>query len=396
MEPARALGYDWYAGVPCSFLTPFIDHVIRDAGLTYVSSANEGDAVAAAAGAILGGRGGAAMMQNSGLGNAVNPLTSLAWPFRFPVLLVVTWRGDPEAGDEPQHRLMGRITPRLLEEMEIPWELFPARPDDVPPALSRAAAYLAEASRPYAFLMRRGTVAPEGEGEGTGRAVDADPPGRGRREGGAAPVCTRYRQTGPPERPTRGEALRRIVELTPPEETVVIATTGHTGRELYAIADRANQLYLVGSMGCASSFGLGLAMARPDLRVVVADGDGAALMRMGNLATVGAYGGPNLVHVVLDNEMHASTGGQATVSAGVSFAGAAVACGYAAAWEGDDLAPLEEALSSDPPEGRTGPRGPRFVQLKIRPGSPEGLPRPRLSPVEVKERLAAHIGRARG
>ena len=117
VEAARERGFGWYAGVPCSYLTPFINYVVQDPSLRYVSMANEGDAVALIAGAALGGGGapcGIAMMQNSGLGNAVSPLTSLTWTFRLPQLLIVTWRGQPGVADEPQHALMGPITPAML------------------------------------------------------------------------------------------------------------------------------------------------------------------------------------------------------------------------------------------------------------------------------------------
>ncbi len=127
--------------------------------------ANEGDAVALIAGVTLGaGQGGAgrgvAMMQNSGLGNAVSPLTSLTWPFRLPQLLIVTWRGQPGVADEPQHALMGPVTPKLLELMEIPWELFPAAPADIAPALERAVRHMDASGRPYALVMPKGVVAP--------------------------------------------------------------------------------------------------------------------------------------------------------------------------------------------------------------------------------------------
>jgi phosphonopyruvate decarboxylase len=175
-----------------------------------------------------------------------------------------------------------------------------------------------------------------------------------------------------------------LVEQTPAEESVVIGTTGYTGRELFAIADRPNQLYMVGSMGCASSFGLGLSLALPGKRVVVADGDGAALMRMGNFATVGAYGGDNFHHLVLDNGVHESTGGQSTVSRAISLAGVARACGYPLASEGLAAAELDRFLRGD--------RGPALLQLKTRRGVPEGLPRPNVTPVQVKQRLMRHLG----
>ena len=137
VEAARERGFEWYAGVPCSYLTPFINYVLQDPSLQYVSMANEGDAVALIAGVALGGgrRRGVAMMQNSGLGNAVSPLTSLTWTFRLPQLLIVTWRAQPGVPDEPQHALMGPITPKMLEAMEIPWELFPSEIGGIGPAL---------------------------------------------------------------------------------------------------------------------------------------------------------------------------------------------------------------------------------------------------------------------
>jgi phosphonopyruvate decarboxylase len=179
--------------------------------------------------------------------------------------------------------------------------------------------------------------------------------------------------------------LREVVARTPPDSTAIFAATGYCGRELYAIADRPNQIYMVGSMGCVIPWALGLALARPDLDVLAVDGDGAALMRMGAMAIVGAYGPPNLKHLLLDNGAHDSTGGQATVSPSISFAGVAAACGYSRAIEGDDLRELAVWLEE--------PRrsGPSFARLWIRTGTPADLPRPSISPVEVKQRFMRHF-----
>jgi phosphonopyruvate decarboxylase len=155
---------------------------------------------------------------------------------------------------------------------------------------------------------------------------------------------------------------------------------------LYAIDDRPNHFYMVGSMGCLLPLALGLALARPDLRVVALDGDGSALMRMGALATAGAYGPPNLWHLLLDNGVHESTGGQATVSPTVGFAGVAAACGYASSLETDDLEQIVVWLNQPPSTGA------RFARLFIRAGTPGDLPRPSMSPVQVKARLMRHIG----
>ncbi|MFC0401459.1 phosphonopyruvate decarboxylase [Paraburkholderia rhizosphaerae] len=375
VEAARERGFDWYAGVPCSYLTPFINYVLQDPNLHYVSAANEGDAVALIAGVTLGARRGVTMMQNSGLGNAVSPLTSLTWTFRLPQLLIVTWRGQPGVPDEPQHALMGPITPAMLDTMEIPWETFPTEAAQIGPALDRAIRHMDDTGRPYALVMQKGSVKPY--------ELNADDAAR--REARPAAI-TSARGVAPDALPTRNEALQRVIAHTPLESTVVLASTGFCGRELYALDDRANQLYMVGSMGCLTPFALGLALARPDLHVVALDGDGAALMRMGVFATLGAYGPANLTHVLLDNGAHDSTGGQATVSTQVSFAGVAAACGYASAVESDQLSVLDEVLAAP----RTGD-GARFVRLAIRRGTPDALPRPTITPPDVKTRLMRHI-----
>jgi phosphonopyruvate decarboxylase len=371
IEPAKSFGFNTWAGVPCSFLTPFINSVIDDPDMSYTGAANEGDAVAIATGAALAGRRAVALMQNSGLGNAVSPLSSLNWVFRIPVLLIITLRGEPGLPDEPQHELMGQITGRLLEELQIPWAYFPKSAEDVEGALTVAAWQMEKSGLPYAFIMQKGAVepaslrsqwiAPERPRIGTLQSRDHD----------SIP-------------PTRRQALEALVSRTPVNETVVIATTGYTGRELYAVDDRENQIYMVGSMGCASSLGLGLSFALPEHRIVVVDGDGAALMRMGNLATIGAYAGKNFQHVVLDNAVHESTGGQPTVSEAISFSGIASACGYVSSQEAASVEELEKFLETG--------TGPGMLQLKISTGVPDGLPRPDQSPAAIKQRLMGHLG----
>jgi phosphonopyruvate decarboxylase len=379
VEAARKRGFDWYAGVPCSYLTPFINYVLQDSSLHYVSMANEGDAVALIAGVALAGRRGVSMMQNSGLGNAVSPLTSLTWTFRLPQLLIVTWRAQPGVPDEPQHALMGPITPKMLETMEIPWELFPGEIDAIGPALDRATAHMDATGRPYALVMQKGTVASYALKSGGGAA------GRHSNSSRGSPATLEPLRLAPDVRASRHDALKEVIARTPVASTAVLASTGFCGRELYAIDDRPNQLYMVGSMGCVVPLALGLALARPDLRVIALDGDGAALMRMGAFATVGAYGPANLQHLLLDNGVHDSTGGQATVSPGVSFAQVAAACGYASSMETDDVARIGAWLESPPVDG------PRFARLFIRAGTPDGLPRPSVTPVDVRTRVMQHF-----
>ena len=369
VEAAAERGFGLYSGVPCSYLTPFINYVLRSDRLRYVGAANEGDAVAIAAGAELGGLRAIAMLQNSGLGNAVSPLTSLTHTFRIPILLIVTWRGEPGgAPDEPQHELMGRITPALLERMQIPWAEFPAEDAGIGPALDRALAHLQGEGRPYALVMRKGSVMP----------TDLEPPPR-HAQYRKPPVLSGSRAVA-----SRSLVLRAIQSVAN-EDDVLIATTGFTGRELYAHGDRPNQLYMVGSMGCAVSLGLGLAIARPERRIIVIDGDGAALMRLGALATVGAERPSNLIHVVVDNGMHESTGGQATVAPLIDLPGIAAACGYTQVMSHGDPGELRDELGFRAP-------GLRFFHVPVRPGVAEDLPRPAISPPEVAARLRAHLG----
>ncbi|MFQ5955487.1 MAG: phosphonopyruvate decarboxylase [Kiloniellales bacterium] len=378
LGPARRRGLDFYVGVPCSFLTPIINRVIDDPRLDYVAAASEGEAVAIAAGAWLAGRETAVMCQNSGLGNAVNPLTSLNFPFRVPTLLIVTWRGQPGLKDEPQHELMGQVTGDLLGLIEVARAGFPSRAEAVAEALDVARRHMAETGLPYAFIMQKDTVRDHG----------LDPPSRsplrrakeGQPPAPAPPPGTFVDHRAGEARPTRLAALERFLEMVP-DRAAVIATTGKCGRELFTLADRRQHLYQVGSMGCAGAMGLGLAMnaGRP---VVVLDGDGAALMKMGAMATIGAYAPGTLIHLILDNGVHDSTGGQATVSASVDFARVALACGYARAASCDDLDGFERAFRAS-----LAAPGPWLIHLRIEPGSLSGLGRPTLSPAEVARRF---------
>jgi phosphonopyruvate decarboxylase len=380
VEAARARGFQWYAGVPCSYLTPFINYVLQDGNLRYVSVTNEGDAVALAAGVTIGGDGrggpgrGIAMMQNSGLGNAVSPLTSLTWTFGLPQLLIVTWRGQPGVPDEPQHALMGPITPTMLDTMQIAWELFPTESSQVPMVLGRALKHMDATGRCYALLMQKGSVAVTELQVAPAVSVAQGP---------ATRVIVRRSPIAAERRPSREEALRQIVADTSAGGTVLLASTGFCGRELYAIADRANHLYMVGSMGCVTPLALGLALARPDLKVIALDGDGAALMRLGAFTTVGAMAPPNFWHLLLDNCAHESTGGQSTVSATVAFADVAAACGYRSCLDTDSVQQLAPWLNLAD--------GPHFARLLTRTGTPKDLPRPKVTPAQVRERFMHHI-----
>jgi len=371
LQAAASRGLDFYSGVPCSYLTPLINQVASSRTLAYVGAASEGEAVAIAAGAWLAGRQTVVMCQNSGLGNAVNPLTSLNHPFRIPTLLIVTWRGEPGQADEPQHTLMGWITQDLLRTMEVPQGVFPQGEAEIGPALDAAGAAMA-GGQPFALVMHRDSVAESG----LDQARLAPPP-----PGERGDHCAHG------ERPARAAVLERLLAGIP-GEAAVVATTGKCGRELFTLADREQHLYQVGSMGCASGMGLGVAL-NAARKVVVLDGDGAALMKLGSLATIGAYRPAGLIHLLLDNGVHDSTGGQATASPCVDFSGVALACGYRAALACDDLAGFERAFAA-----ALAMDGPVLVHVRIRPGSMDRLGRPTVAPHEVAQRFKAFLARS--
>ena len=369
LQAAGQRGYDFYTGVPCSFLTPLINRVASAPALRYVAAASEGEAVAIAAGAWLAGARTVVMCQNSGLGNAVNPLTSLNTPFRIPTLLVVTWRGQPGLKDEPQHELMGRITQSLLTTMELEHRPFPDGAAALQPALDAADAAMERTGLPFALVMAKDSLREEMLAEPA-----RTPPAPGGRvdlvEGGA--------------RPARIDVLARVLAAVP-DDVPIVVTTGKAGRELFTLQDRKQHLYQVGSMGCALPMGLGVAHTTRR-RTVVLDGDGAALMKLGAMATVGAYQPPGLLHVLLDNGVHDSTGGQATVSSTVDFAGVALACGYARAFACDSVAGFEQAFGQ-----ALASAGPVLVHVCIRPGSLETLGRPTVAPHEVAQRFKGFL-----
>jgi phosphonopyruvate decarboxylase len=372
VDHLRGLGYSQYAGVPCSFLTPLINYAIGDSALDHVGATSEGEAVGITFGAFLAGRKTVTMCQNSGLGNMVNPLTSLNYPFRVPTLLIVTWRGQPDIKDEPQHEQMGRIMHRLLETLEIPWLPFPVSEGEISKTMAHAEESMKQRERPFALVVQKASIAAH--------------PLSGRREPELVETDLQQNLLAKPnERLTRTAAIELILEALVGDEGI-IATTGKTGRELFTISDRANHLYVVGGMGIASAIGFGVAHALPKQPVVVIDGDGAALMKLGGLATIGFYQPSNLLHIILDNEAHDSTGGQQTASGIVRFAALAAAANYHSAFAADRPDEIREAVRLLRHRS-----GPSLLHVKIKPGSPEKLGRPTVKPHEVKERFSEFL-----
>ncbi|MFX3623580.1 MAG: phosphonopyruvate decarboxylase [Ectobacillus sp.] len=363
----KRMGFTFYSGVPCSFLKPLINFAVNDC--EYVTATSEGEAAAIAAGASITGKKAVVLMQNSGLGNAVSPFTSLIHPFRIPLLCFVSLRGEPGLPDEPQHELMGAITPQLLTTMKIKWEYLSVCLEEATKQLELARQYI-DSNEPFVFIVKKGTFAP----------VVLQ-----KQETKITYNAAKRKKIMDEQMPTRYQALQ-VINSQKERTTIQLATTGKTGRELYELQDSPHNLYMVGSMGYVNSIGLGMALAKPDKDIVVIDGDGALLMHMGNLATNGYYSPPNMLHILLDNHVHDSTGGQRTVAHNTDFVEIAAACGYAQAIYVHNLEELESCIKAWKQRKQL-----TFLYLKIAPGSKKELGRPKLKPYGVKERLQVFL-----
>jgi phosphonopyruvate decarboxylase len=367
-------GYSFWTGVPCSYLSALIA-CLEESPVHYVAATSEGEATGIAAGAYLSGHKTVVLCQNSGLGNMVNPLTSLNEPYRIPTLIMTSRRGGD--GDEPQHSFMGHITCNLLSVLGVPWELFPDHAAGISPALDRLEEAMTSAQLPAALVVSKSQIgrvpgSPQRErgrpaGGNTASEEQAGPalPDRGESAPGMLTGCFTLPPSG---RISRAEAVLGVWEALSGRESV-IATTGKVWRELYSLGHRPGFFYLLGSMGCASPVGLGVSLGS-GCEVVVLDGDGSALMKMGAMATTGRYAPRNLTHVVLDNEAYETTGGQQTSSVTADLALVAQACGYRWIGRVDTLRGCTEAVV----EARR-VAGPRFIHVKVSSVSDPAMPK---------------------
>jgi phosphonopyruvate decarboxylase len=362
-ELLRSYGFDFYSGVPCSFLKFLINYAANESN--YIAAANEGDAIAIAVGAFLGGKKSVVMMQNSGLANAVSPLTSLTYIFRVPLLGFVSLRGQIGIVDEPQHELMGEITTGLLDLMKIRWEYLSSDLIEANQQIEAANKCIAD-NKTFFFVVQNETFNPEKLSNNHHQYMIRN---------------RKIENKGIDQFPKRSEALEVLGKFKD-KDTILLATTGYIGRELYQLDDSPHNFYMVGSMGCVSSIGLGLSLVRHDKKVVAIDGDGALIMRLGSMATNAYYRPPNMFHILLDNSIYESTGAQPTVSENIDFASMAASAGYPHSLYAKNLKELEEYMSQWKKNG-----GLTFCWLKIKPGVLANLGRPKTKPFEIKERL---------
>ncbi|MEK6950170.1 MAG: phosphonopyruvate decarboxylase [Nanoarchaeota archaeon] len=360
-------GITFYTGVPDSLLKDFCAYITEHVSPEQnIIAANEGNAVALAAGYYLAtGKTSLIYLQNSGLGNGINPLTSLTDPevYAIPLLLLIGWRGEPGVNDEPQHIKMGRVTPKILESLEIPFRILPATPVEAENCLQEAVDSIKRRSAPYALLVKKGTFEPY-------------------------PLPDQqYLRPSPPKTLfplNREQVLRVLVPMLGPDD-IVVSTTGKTSRELFELRRELGQghekdFLTVGCMGHASSIALGIALQKPERTVYCLDGDGAVIMHLGALATIGKAQPARLKHIIINNFAHDSVGGQPTAAAVMNIPAIALASGYKTA-----LAARSEAEVMEAMEKIKKTTGPALLEIQCNKGARENLGRPTRTPRENKQ-----------
>ena len=359
-ELLKENGTGFFTGVPDSLLKSFCAYLTDTAGSkNHIIAANEGCAVGLAAGHYFAtGAVPLVYMQNSGLGNTVNPLLSLAdrEVYSVPLLLVIGWRGEPNVHDEPQHIKQGRVTCSLLDAMEIPYCILSDEEAEAKLQLEKAYSHIKASSSPYAVVVRKGIF--DSYKLKTNEAVPAEM--------------------------SREEAIEKII-LNAPSNACFVSTTGMASRELYELRDKhgqghAKDFLTVGSMGHASQIALGIALTKEDKTVFCIDGDGAAIMHLGGLTAIGSQRPKNMVHIVLNNGAHDSVGGQPTVGRKINLCAVAQACGY------DNVVSVKtlEELQSRLKELCTN-SGSVFIEVLVSKGARADLGRPKSSPIENKK-----------
>lgn len=367
IESLAAKGIDFFAGVPDSLLKnvcAFISDTLDDRH--NIIAANEGAAVGLAAGHYLAtGHIPCVYMQNSGEGNAINPLASLTDKevYGIPVLLVIGWRGEPGVHDEPQHVKQGKITLPLLDAMGIRHEILSQDETEFRSQLDGAVRHMSETGEAFAFIVRKNTF---------------EPYTLQRHEVNEYPL-------------SREEAIQKVAASLSAKD-VIVSTTGMISRELFEYRTAQGQgherdFLTVGSMGHASQIALGIALEKTDRRVWCFDGDGAALMHLGSVAIIADKAPENFVHVIFNNGAHDSVGGQPTVGLKVNLAGIAKAAGYkdtVSVTTAEDLGSALKVLKTM--------RGPVLLEVRVHRGNRKDLGRPTTTPIQNRDALMEFMG----
>lgn len=368
IETLQSQGIGFFAGVPDSLLKNICAYIADNVDEKHnIITANEGAAVGLAAGYhIATGKIGVVYMQNSGEGNAINPLASLTDKevYNIPLLLLIGWRGRPGVHDEPQHVKQGKITTGLLNVMGINYEVLSKEEDKAGQQIAKAVKAMKTTNEVFALVIEKDTF------------------------------DTYTLQNTVPNNLTlsREEAIHLVAAAIQPKDAIV-STTGMISRELFEYRSANGQgherdFLTVGSMGHASQIALGIAMEKPDRRIWCFDGDGASIMHMGSMAIVANMAPKNYVHVVFNNGAHDSVGGQPTVGLKIDLPAVAKAVGYKATYSVDNKADLEAILNNVKIQ-----EGPVFLEVKVKKGNRKDLGRPTTTPIQNKEALMSFLSK---
>ena len=365
-EELKGHDIDFYTGVPDSLLKNLCAYITDNLPADrHIIAANEGGAVGLAAGYHLAtGQVPVVYMQNSGLGNTVNPLMSLTdkLVYHIPLLIVIGWRGEPGVKDEPQHRKQGLVTLPFLETMGIQYEVLTTDEAELAAQISRAVEHIHATGEAFALVVRKGTF-------------DA----------------YKLQVTVASSATLSRERAIELVASTVSDNDVIVSTTGMISRELFeyraAMQHGHHQDFLtVGSMGHASQIALGIAINQPHRNVYCFDGDGATIMHTGNMAIVGTVAPVNYYHILFNNGAHDSVGGQPTVGMKVDIPSVARALGYRTVISVDNETDLVQQL-----DGLTDKEAPLLLEIKVKKGARPNLGRPTTTPIENKEALMSFI-----
>ena len=364
LSACAGAGIDFFTGVPDSQLKGLCDTLYATygvAGKQHIVAANEGNAIALCAGHYLAtGRPGLCYMQNSGLGNAVNPIASLmdGQVYGLPCLLVVGWRGEPGVHDEPQHVKQGQVTLPQLELLDVPCMVLDKAmtEDEFDASFAGIRAHL-DVGRTAAIVVKKGAL-----------------------------TCSMKPQYGNANAMTREEAVGVIARLAGKRD-VFVSTTGKLSRELFELREAMGEghdrdFLTVGSMGHASMIALGIALEQPDRRVWCLDGDGAALMHLGAMAVLGQKKPANLIHVVINNAAHETVGGMPVCEGNLNLTGLAMSAGYRHVSRATNEMELYQAADAAMTAGELA-----FIEVMCTVGARDDLGRPTTTPQQNRDAL---------
>lgn len=351
---------EFFTGVPDSLLKYFCAYVQDNATKEkHIIAANEGNSIGLATGYHLAtGKIGLVYLQNSGQGNIINPLTSLTDPevYSIPMLILIGWRGEPGRRDEPQHVKQGKITLELLNTLGIPYQILPESIDVAETIIKKAIESMKVRSAPYALIVKKGTFEEY-------------------KLKSKIKINFNF---------SREESLRLVLDNLNSQE-VIVSTTGKTSREIFEYREALGQSHkrdflTVGSMGHSSQIALGISLSKSKKQVYCIDGDGAIIMHMGTLSTIGQYAQKNFKHIIINNGSHDSVGGQPTAGFDIDIPAIARSNGYTTAFTAKTKEEIKEKIN----QLKT-TEGPALLEIKVNKGARKDLGRPTSSPIKNKE-----------